>query len=331
MTASRRKTPLSWLTRLVPLLGMVGALGACGLAGQGEEPPCASSNATPPGVDGGLSCGQAWTFNPGGEGEPRGRFAVKVVQYLHLSSAGIVEADAMASAIGWAEFSPEPGQTGQTTGRMDLKMCHLEVPQVHIPGQAEPSALELAPGALSYVPPPGTGFSVTGYETCDGFLTDPNVIVVAARLVDVMDDPLPSDLSTQSCTSATDTRCVFDQDQDGKPAVTFLAHNFPALNVDEVYATLRSWVVMDGLVASPDLILGTARFGMEISVVSCRIEPLGGGPVRRCTSDEADVIASITPVVTQSPDVDSTFVAVRVDPTTGCEDIIEQADRLFGR
>jgi hypothetical protein len=275
-----------------------------------------------------LSCGQAWTFNPGGEGEPRGRFAVKVVQYLHLSSAGIVEADAMASAIGWAEFSPEPGQTA---GRMDLKMCHLEVPQVHIPGQAQPSSLDLAPAALSYVPPPGTGFSVTGYETCDGFLTDPNVIVVAARLVDVMDDPLPSDLSTQTCTSATDTRCVFDQDQDGKPGVTFLAHHFPALNVDEVYATLRSWVVMDGLVASPDLILGTARFGMEISVVSCRIEPLGGGPVRRCTPDEADVIASITPVVTQSPDVDSTFVAVRVDPTTGCDDIIEQADRLFGR
>ena len=309
---------------LSPLLLSASLVMAC--ADPSAQDDCQANPTPVTGVDGGVACGQPFALNP--EDGVRDRFAVKVVQYLHMSSAGLVETDTLASAIGWAEFVHEPGAL---SGRMDLKLCHLEVPKIQIPGQPQASSLELAPGALDYVPPPGAAYAVSGSSTCDSFVTDPNVVLVAARLVNDLSDPLPTDVVTQTCANEMDTECLFDQDRDGKPAVTFIARNFPAINVDEVYATLRSWVAMDGLVATPDLILGTAYFGLEISAVGCRIEPLGGGEERECNAEEADVIASITPVVSQTPDVDSTFVAVRVDRTTNCDDVIEHADRLFGR
>jgi hypothetical protein len=277
-------------------------------------------------VDGGVLCGEPFSLEAT-DGAPA-RFAVKVVQYMHMSSAGLVETDTVGGAVGWADFWPDPGAA---TGRMDLKLCHLEVPKIQIPGQPTPSSLELVPGALDYVPPAPAGFSLEGLATCSGFVTEPSVVLVAARLLDSLADPLPWDAATQTCPSELATGCLFDQDKDGKPAVTFIAQNFPALPVDEVYATLRSWVSLQGLVARPDLLLGTAYFGLEISVVGCRLAPLGGGELRDCSPEEEDVIARITPEITQNPDLDSSFLAVRVPPDTGCAEVIADGDRLFGR
>lgn len=315
------------MTRLTfSLLPFAACLGLWACPGQPRDPPCANQEGPTVTVDGGVRCDEPFSLEAS-EGVPT-RFAVKVVQYMHMSSAGLVETDTIGGAIGWADFVVEPGAT---SGRMDLKLCHLEVPKIEIPGQPQASSLELVPGALAYVPPAPTGFDLEGLATCDGFVTEPSVVLVAARLVDDLWDPLPSDASTQTCPSELATGCLFDQDEDGKPAVTFIARNFPALAVDEIYATLRSWVSLDGLVARPDLLLGTAFFGLEISVVGCRLSPMGGGDLRDCTPEEEDVIARITPSITQNPDLDSTFLAVRVTPDTGCPEVIERADQLFGR
>lgn len=309
--------------RLYPLYAYL-ALPAC--VDPGGGPPCSQQGEPTVTVDGGVRCDEPFSLEA--ESGAPARFAVKVVQYMHMSSAGLVETDTLGGAVGWADFVVEPGAT---TGRMELKLCHLEVPKIEIPGQPAASSLELEPGALDYVPPAPAAFALEGLATCDGFVTEPSVVLVAARLVDGLRDPLPSDATTQTCPSELATGCMFDQDKDGKPAVTFIAHNFPALAVDEIYATLRSWVSFDGLVARPDLLLGTAFFGLEISVVGCRLEPLGGGDLRDCSPEEQDVIARITPSITQNLDLDSTFLAVRVPPETGCAEVIAQADRLFGR
>lgn len=317
--------------RPLPLLSLgLGALGVLTCLHSACLPPQESSTCgsqeSPTRVDGGLRCSEP--FELGQPGGTPARFAVKVVQYLHMSSAGLVETDTLGWAIGWADFVPTQSQI---EGRMDLKLCHLEVPKIQIPGQPVASSLELLPSTLDYVPPAPAAYWLDGTRTCDGFRTDPSVALLAARLVDDLLDPLPWDAQTQTCPNDLATNCLFDQDLDGKPAVTFLARNFPALPVDEIYATLRSWVRMDGMAATPDMFLGTATFGMEISVVGCRIEPLGGGERRTCNADETDVIAQITPTITQNPNMDSTFLAVRVSSDTDCLEVIEKSDWLFGR
>lgn len=307
------------------------AISALALApGCGDAPTGSACGGTPantePGADGGLVCGAPFSLDPAPD--VKGRFAVKVVQYLHLNAAGIVETDAVAAAIGWAEFHMEPGAL---SGRMDLKMCDLDVPKIQIPGQPLPSTLTLSPDALARVPPPGAPYALTGHATCDRFTAEPTVVLAGARLATPLTDPLPWDPETQTCAQPDQTGCLFDLDEDGHPAATFIARNFPALDVEDVYASLRSWVALDGLVASPDLIIGQATFGLEVVVVGCSIHPLGGGDLRLCTQDEVDIMASITPQFTPTPGMDSTFVAVRVSPETGCDEVIEQADSLFGR
>jgi hypothetical protein len=314
--------------RLEPLHRLAAAifvmLAAC--APSREDDLCRRSPGDVGGVDGGLVCGEPFDLHAPG-GAP-GRFALKVVQYLHLDAAGVVETDTIGAAVGW--FDLQHGPDG--TGTVALKLCHLDIPQVSIPGQPLPSTMALRPGALYTVPPPVAGLAVGGDRTCDPFHMDPNVVLIAARLTNSLDDPLPHDDVTQTCPGEdVGTNCLYDQDQDGKPAATLIAENLPVLPVDEVYVTLRSWLSLDGLVASSDLALGTATFGLEIEVVGCRIAPLDGGALRRCTPDEEHVVAEICPVVSQTPGVDSTFLAVRVAPDTECPYVIEHAAELFGR
>lgn len=311
---------------LIALVALPPLASATGCEADPVDPPCGNVPHIEPGADGGLVCGAPFSLDP--SPSVKGRFAVKVVQYLHLNAAGIVETDAVGAAIGWAEFDMDPGAL---SGRMDLKMCNLDVPKIQIPGQPLPSTLELSPEALSRVPPPGAPYSLTGHTTCDRFVAEPTVVLAGARLATPLTDPLPWDPTTQTCASQEDTGCLFDLDEDGHPAATFIASNFPALDVDEVYASLRSWVALDGLIASPDLIIGQATFGLDVVVVGCSIHPLGGGSLRLCTEDEVDIMASITPRFTPTPGTDSTFVAVRVSPDTGCDEVIERADELFGR
>ncbi len=289
-------------------------------------PTCNNSDDPPVAVDGGIQCDLP--FDPRDPGEPSGRFAVKVVQYVHVNAAGIVETDTIGTAMGYADLEYDPA-TG--SGQLTLKMCELLVPKMEIPGQPDPTIFTIPHHTLELVEPGVTTFTLGDERTCADFTTGPAVILMAVRLSDHLLDPLPSDAQSQTCPGPEALNCLYDVDLDTKPAATIVAQNVPGLEVDEVYATLRAWVALDGLVGRPDLVVGQATFGLDLAVVGCRIEPLGGGDLRTCNDTEIDVLDQVTPTFDQTPGVDSTFQALRVPPDTDCQTIIAEADALFGR
>jgi hypothetical protein len=307
------------------IVGAILALaGHCGPPDAGN--PCDDNDTQTTSVDGGLQCDLP--FDPREPGETSGRFAIKVVQYIHVNAAGIVETDTIGTAMGYADLSYDPTTGG---GQFTLKMCDLQVPKMEIPGQPEPTIFTVRQQTLALVEPAVTQFTLSGEHTCAGFVTDPAVVLVAVRLVNDLLDPLPNDAESQTCPGPEALNCLFDVDLDAKPAATVTAENVPGLEVDEVYATLRAWVAFDGLVGRSDLMLGSATFGLDLAVVGCRIEPLGGGDKRTCNDTELGVLEQVTPVFDQTPGMDSTFQAVRVDASTDCQTVIANADALFGR
>ncbi|MFH2008969.1 MAG: hypothetical protein ABI333_20435 [bacterium] len=307
------------------------ALWALVLASASCAPPASSgdclNNDTPStGVDGGIQCDLP--FDPREPDGSDGRFAIKVVQYIHVNAAGIVETDTIGSAIGYADLSYDPS-TGN--GVMSLKMCDLIVPKVEIPGQPLPSIFTVRRDTLELVAPAVAAFTLDAERTCATFTTDPAVVLVAARLSDTLLDPLPTDADSQTCPSPEALNCLYDVDLDSKPAATVGAENVPGLEVDELYATLRAWVAFDGLVGRDDLLLGVATFGLDLAVVGCRIEPLGGGEKRSCNATEVDVMTQVTPTFEQTVGMESSFQAVRVSPDIDCPTVNANAHEIFGR
>jgi len=307
------------------MVGIVFAI-AGGCTPASDPGDCNQNDNSQTAVDGGIQCDLP--FDPRDPGETSGRFAVKVVQYIHVNAAGIVETDTIGSAIGYADLEYEPA-TGE--GLFTLKMCDLLVPKMEIPGQPLPTVFTVRRETLELVQPAQTPFTLTDERTCAGFVTGPAVVLVAVRLTDDLLDPLPSDAANETCPGPQALNCLYDVDLDAKPAATVIAENVPGLEVDEVYATLRAWVAFDGLVGRPDLLLGTATFGLDLAVVGCRIEPLGGGAKRACNESELGVLAQVTPAFDQTTGIESSFQAVRVAPDTDCPTVITQADTLFGR
>ncbi len=308
-----------WLLPCVAAL-----LGAC--YADSPQDRCQQGNTSQIHVDGGLQCDMP--FDPRDPEESSGRFAVKVVQYIHVNAAGIVETDTIGSAIGYAdlEYDPTSGD-----GTFTLKMCDLLIPKMEIPGQPEPTVFTIPEATLEVVEPGRTTFHLEAPRTCAGLSTGPAVVLMAVRLEDRLLDPLPHDPTSQTCASPDDLQCLFDVDQDAKPGATVLAENVPGLAVDEVYATLRAWVALDGLVARPDLLVGTATFGLDLAVVGCRIEPLEGGDLRPCNDAELHVLEQVTPTFDQTPGTESSFQVLRVPPSTDCQTIVANADEIFGR
>lgn len=315
------------MARLLNILFLGTLLAVGGDCVAADDPgPCDQGYDPPKTVDGGIRCDLP--FDPREPGETSGRFAVKVVQYVHINAAGIVETDAIGTAIGYAdlEYDPAAGE-----GRLTLKICDLVVPKMEIPGQPEPTVFTVRRQTLELVEPAETPFTLTGEHTCASFVTGPAVVLVAVRLANDLLDPLPQDAESQTCPGPEALNCLFDVDLDTKPAATVDAENVPGLEVDEVYATLRAWVAFDGLVGRPDLLMGKATFGLDLAVVGCRIEPLGGGDKRLCNDAELQVLAQVTPTFDQTPGIDSSFQAIRVPSDTDCPTIIAEADILFGR
>jgi hypothetical protein len=79
----------------------------------------------------------------------------------------------------------------------------------------------------------------------------PQVIVVGAKLKDIVRDRLPA---------SSDDRRVFDQDRDGKPGVTV---KISGLVSGEVYVAQRNWVELRGRQRNTGEFAGRVRFGNE--------------------------------------------------------------------
>ncbi len=327
-----------WFPAGLVLAFVVGALAACG----GHDAGACQRSDDQPSVDGGLQCGQPFQLNEvDGQGNVTGPglFGIKIVEYVHVNAGGIVETDTITVLLMLASFDH---QQGSQDIAIDGQLCQIQIPKVDIPGQPAPASFDTLPDLMPNVPVSHIKGTLSGDKTCDSFTTEKAVSIIGGCLADPLNDPLPDDPVGGVCQGAFDvgqkdqycdgrSGCMYDVDMDGYHGATLVAHNIPGLDVDLVFAVMRSWIELDGMVATSDMLLGTARFDLLVAPFGCRLTPMGGGDQRDCTADELSIVAKINPDITQTPGQDSTFVAVRVPQGTDCAYIIDHELEVFGR
>ena len=289
-----------------------------------------------PDLDGGLVCGQPFDLN-GPNGDP-GVFGVKVVEYVHVNAAGIVETDTISTllVIAYVDF-----HQATLDADVGIQLCQIQIPKVEIPGQPLPTTFRTLPAMLPNIERVQIRAWMSGDTTCETFESEKAVTLIGACLEDTLEDWLVTDPAKQCSGQFTNANketycdgqsdCMFDLDEDGLPGTTLEAENIPGLDVELVYGTMRSWISMEGIVANSDLILGVAHWNLEVAMAGCRLFPIGGGDLRECTPSEVGIVSQINPDLTATPGQDSTFQAVRVREDIDCFELIDRELEIFGR
>ncbi len=276
--------------------------------------------------DGGLQCGLPYDVSDG-QGGP-GRFAGKVIQYVHINAAGLVETDAISELLFIADYDV-------TNLTVRVQLCRLEIPSVQVPGQPEPTKFQFLPGFFDNLGAVDVAMHKEGNTTCTRLGFDPAVTLFGVRMMDEFSDTLPVDVATQSCpdggANPRQSACIYDMDADGRPGVTLLAQNLPGIDVKEAYMVIRSWTGTDAIVAHDDLILGQANWGLEQLVVGCSLIPMGQTQMRVCNNDERDVARNVNPELSQVKDKPGDYMGVRVTADYDCARVIAEEGTLFGR
>lgn len=276
--------------------------------------------------DGGLTCGVPYDIS--GPGGAPGHFAGKVIQYVHINAAGLVETDAISQLLFIADYDV-------ANLKVRVQLCRLEIPQVQVPGQPEPTRFQFLPGFFDNLDTVEVDMVKEGETTCSklGFL--PAITLFGVRLTDAMNDALPTDAAGQACpdggANPVQPACIYDMDADGHPGVTLLAQNLPGIDVKEAYMVIRSWTGTDAIVANDDMILGQANWGLEQLVIGCSLIPMGQTTLRVCNDDERDVARNVNPVLTQVENRPGDYLGVRIPDDYDCKKVIELENTIFGR
>jgi len=272
---------------------------------------------------------------PGGTFDINGRVAVLGLLNVHVDASGLVETDTTAELL----ISMDIVQSG-TSVAVTAQACSIEIPGVPIEGQDQPITFEVPEATIASVTGvTGTATLSSPNQTCADFQSSGLVLVLGARLdeTQLATAPLPSadengdftacaPSSDTSCQLAIGTGCACDQEPDTKPGATLLAHNVPAVNLDEVYVTLRTTFSLLGQVYSSDLVLGTIDATLELGILGCHL-----ATGESCSAAQVRTVRTLNPQVTQQPGNPSLFRAVRVADTMTCADIIAMRDELFPR
>lgn len=299
------------------MLGLALGAAACGPGGAGGGPDARVF---------GEQCTPGGTFALGG------RAAVLGTLNVHVNASGLVEVDTTAELL----IALDIQQSG-TSVAVTASACDIQIPDVPIAGQPQPIHFEVPQATVASVAGVmGHGTLSSPTETCADFETDQFVLVLGAVLEPPTTALLPAadadgnfrscSPGGSSCAIAIGSNCACDQEADGKPGATVLASNVPAVNLDEVYVSLRTRFSLSGQVFSSDLILGDIDASLEQGILGCH--QAGGGP---CTPGQVGAVKNLNPVVTQQPGNPSFFRAVRVPEGTSCADIIAQRGTLFPR
>ncbi|MBU1241279.1 hypothetical protein KKF84_11900 [Myxococcota bacterium] len=291
-----------------------------------EGTQCSSNNANNE-PDGGLVCGESYDISDG-QGGP-GVFAAKVTQYVHINAAGIVETDTMSTLLMRVEYHAD-----EDPMYARVQLCRLEIPAVNIPGQPNPTVMTLRESLFANLDPVDVALQKEGDTTCSALSFDPAVTLFGIRLNDDINDAVPYKpqiLCPDGGAAVHQSPCLWDMDEDGSVGVTLDAANIPGIEVTEVYMAMRSWTSSQGIVATSDLILGEAQWGLEQYVLGCKLVPIGASDERICTEGEREVTENVNPVLGPVEGVANGFMAVRVDASMECTDIVTQAPDLFGR
>jgi hypothetical protein len=272
---------------------------------------------------------------PGGSFDLNSRAAVLGTLNVHVNASGLVETDTTAELL----IAMNIVQNG-TEVQVTAEACSIEIPGVPIEGQDQPITFEVPEATISSVAGvTGSATLSSPNHTCADFESSELVLVIGARLDEsqIATAPLPSaddEGNFPSCAPSADTscdlaigsNCACDQESDTKPGATLLAHNVPAVNLDEVYVSLRTTFSLSGQVYSSDLVLGTIDPTLELGILGCHIS---GGD--QCSAAQVRTVATLNPEVTQQPGNPSLFRAVRVGDATTCAEIVAQRDELFPR
>lgn len=155
----RRGRGGAWLVVGALVWGVaVGTLG--GGCGSGADDDACQQDDTPPSSDaGGLVCGQPFELNQP-NGDP-GVFGVKVVEYVHVNAAGIVETDTISTllVLAYVDYHEETQDAD-----IGIQLCQIQVPKVEIPGQPEPTEFNTLPSMLPNIPRVQIKASMSGGE-----------------------------------------------------------------------------------------------------------------------------------------------------------------------
>jgi len=301
---------------------IAGILAAVMLLGCGGGPP------PPDAEDFGQHCMPSGPFAP-----LTGRVAVQGTLNVHVDSAGLIKSDSTTTIL----LGLDLVQT-DTSLAVTAEVCSIAIPDVPLAGQELPIHFEIAQATLDSVGKVAASATLSSPDqSCADFQTAPIVVVLGAKLDPIATAPLPSaddnDVFVSCmpspdtpCATATGTNCACDQEADGKPGSTVIAHNVPGLDLDEVYVTLRTTVSLHGAVWTSDLMRGVVDAQLDTGVLACRL--LDGTP---CSKVNVNTVKTLNPVVTQQPDNPSTFVTVRIPTTMTCADIVAEGPRLFPR
>jgi hypothetical protein len=132
--------------------------------------------------------------------------------------------------------------------------------------------------------------------------------------------------ATTPCATATGTGCACDQESDGKPGISLIARNVPAVDLDQIFVTLRTVFALHGKVHTTDLVKGRIDASLDTGILECQL--LDGSP---CTVMNLRLVQALHPVITPQLANPSTFRAVRVPDTLTCADVIATEGMLFPR
>jgi hypothetical protein len=185
----------------------------------------------------------------------------------------------------------------------------------------------------------GTASLSSADQVCADFKSGKFTIVLGALFdpTEIQTAPLPeADANGQfrfcppsadtACALAIGNSCACDQESDAAPGATLLAYNVPAVNLDKIYATLRTEFSLDGQVFSSDEVQGEIAATIEQGILGCH--KTDGSA---CTAGEVGAVKNLNPMITQQPGNPSRFRAARVPPGTTCAQIVQMKDTLFPR
>ena len=259
-----------------------------------------------------------------------GRAAVQATLNVHVDAGGLIEVDTSSKMLLVMDLAQDGTALGVTS-----TLCRVQIPDIPLAGQELPIDFEIPDATVASVGTVG-GSALLGSTdaTCTPLDTEPITIVLGARIDPPATAPLPTAddagvfpaCDPAPCSTATGTACACDQEGDGKPGATLVAHNVPAVELDEVYVALRTTFALHGRVHTSDLVKGRIDATLETAVLHCGL--LDGSP---CTEQNVRLVKTLNPVVTPQADNPSTFRAVRVAPDTTCADIIANEGTLFPR
>jgi hypothetical protein len=264
-----------------------------------------------------------------------GRAAVQGTLNVHIDAGGLIKADTTSDLL----LALDLVQT-DTQISVSATVCHVQIPDIPLAGQDMPIQFQVPDSTVASVGTVTGGATLNAADTtCTEFHSSPLTVVLGARLdpATIATAPLPAiddngaftqcaPAANTKCTMATGTGCACDQEGDTHPGATLIAHNVPALDLDQAYVTLRTTFSLDGQVWSTDQVRGLVNATLDTGVLACRL--LDGTP---CSLMNVKTVRTLNPTVTQQPMNPSTFRSVRVPATETCADIIANEANLFPR